>query len=172
MNSARLEIGNTMEDNTIKDTRNIFQLKRQNNQKKKIAYTAIKDEAIKERIISNLFEYEEEGCYKPVTVGSSGTSSYIKYESNGDRNKTLSIKEYLNSIRPRNDLKKFDTWKIQLTIAINFMSSEDNDEERAVHSKSDNIEIMFNDKSDEVIEEFFQLLSIMSRWTGNINERQ
>ena len=51
------------------------------------------------------------------------------------------------------------------------MPSEDNDEERAVHSKSDNIEIMFNDKSDEVIEEFFQLLSIMSRWTGNINER-
>ena len=91
MNSARLEIDNTMEDNTIKDTRNIFQLKRQNNQKKKIAYTAIKDEAIKERIIRNLFEYEEEGCYKPVTVGSSGTSSYIKYESNGDRNKTLSI---------------------------------------------------------------------------------
>ena len=31
MNSARLEIDNTMEDNTIKDTRNIFQLKRQNN---------------------------------------------------------------------------------------------------------------------------------------------
>ena len=30
MNSARLEIDNTMEDNTIKDTRNIFQLKRQN----------------------------------------------------------------------------------------------------------------------------------------------
>ena len=31
MSSARLEIDNTMEDNTIKDTRNIFQLKRQNN---------------------------------------------------------------------------------------------------------------------------------------------
>ena len=27
-----------------------------------------------------------------------------------------------------NDLKKFDTWKIELTGAINFMSSKDNDE--------------------------------------------
>ena len=32
-----------------------------------------------------------------------------------------------------NDLKKSDTQKIQLTIAINFMSSKDNDEERVMH---------------------------------------
>ena len=31
---------------------------------------------------------------------------------------------------------------IQLTIAINFMSSKDNNEERVMHSESDNIEIM------------------------------
>ena len=37
-------------------------------------------------------------------------------------------------------------WKIQLTIAINFMSSKSNDEERVMHSRSDNIEIMINDK--------------------------
>ena len=42
-------------------------------------------------------------------------------------------------------------WKIQLTLAINFISSEDNDEERAVHSKSVNKEI----KADKVIEELF-----------------
>ena len=39
---------------------------------------------------------------------------YIEYESNGDRNKTLSVEEYLNNIRPYlkdiiNDLKKSDT---------------------------------------------------------------
>ena len=38
-----------------------------------------------------------------------------------------------------NDLKKFDTWKIQLTIAISFISSKYNDEERIIHSKSDSI---------------------------------
>ena len=43
-------------------------------------------------------------------------------------------------------------------IANNFTSSKDNDEERAVHLKSDNIEIMIHDQADEVIEELFQSL--------------
>ena len=44
-----------------------------------------------------------------------------------------------------NSLKKPDTWKIQLTKTINFFSSEDdNDEERVMHLKKDNIEIMIH----------------------------
>ena len=39
---------------------------------------------------------------------------------------------------------------------------KDNDEERDMHSKSDNIEIMMNDKADEVIEELFK--SLLSRY--------
>ena len=35
------------------------------------------------------------------------------------------------------------------------MSSKYNDGERVMHSKSDNKEIMINDKEDEVIEELF-----------------
>ena len=42
-------------------------------------------------------------------------------------------------------------WKIQLTIANNFISSIDNYEENVMHSKSDNMEIMIKDKADEVI---------------------
>ena len=58
---------------------------------------------------------------------------------NSDKNKTLS-EEYLNKISSylkdiRNNLKKSDTWKIQLTIANNFISSIDNDEERVMHSE-------------------------------------
>ena len=34
-----------------------------------------------------------------------------------------------------------DTWKIQLTIAINFISSKDTDEERLINSRSDNINL-------------------------------
>ena len=73
------------------------------------------------------------------------------------------FEEYLNKIRPYlkdiiNNLKKSDTRKIQLTIAISFISSKDNDEERVLHSESDNVEIMINDKAHEVIEEPFQLL--------------
>ena len=36
------------------------------------------------------------------------------------------------------------------------MSSKDNDKERIMHSKSDNIEIMINDKVDEITEQLFQ----------------
>ena len=46
----------------------------------------------------------------------------------------IEIEEYLNKIRTYleniiNDLKKCDTWKIQLTIVINLISSKDADEE-------------------------------------------
>ena len=93
--------------------------------------------AIKDRILSdikNIFEHEEENCSKPVRVNNFWNNNYIEYESNGDRNKTLSIEEYVNKIRPYlkdviNDLKKSNTWKTQLTIANNFISSIDNDEE-------------------------------------------
>ena len=79
----------------------------------------------------------------------------IEYRSNNDRNRTLSVEEHLNRIRPYLkgiiNLKKYDTWKIQLTIAINFISSKDNGENRVMHLKSNNIEIMVNDEADEVI---------------------
>ena len=55
-----------------------------------------------------------------------------------------------------NDLRKSDTWKIQLTTAINLISSKDNDEERKMPSKSNEINIIINDKADEVIEELFE----------------
>ena len=38
----------------------------------------------------------------------------------------------------------------QLTIANNFIFSMDNDEERVMHSQSDDIEIMINDEADEL----------------------
>ena len=50
------------------------------------------------------------------------------------------MRQYLQDII--NNLKKSDTWKIQLTIANNFISSIDIDEELLMHSKSDNIEVM------------------------------
>ena len=86
-------------------------------------------------------------CYKPVREGSFWSRSYVEYESNGDKNKTLLIKEYLSKIRPYlkdiiYDIKKSDTWK---TIAINLTSSEGTDGECVMHSKSENIEIMIDD---------------------------
>ena len=39
---------------------------------------------------------EEDDSYKPIRVGSFWNNNYIEYESNGDRNKNLSLKEHLN----------------------------------------------------------------------------
>ena len=50
------------------------------------------------RDIKNLFKQEED-YYKLVIVGNFYRNNYIEYESNGDRNKTLSIEENLNKIR-------------------------------------------------------------------------
>ena len=77
---------------------------------------------------------EEKDYSKPVRVGNFWSNNYIEYESNRDRNKTLSVQEYLIETRTYLkyiiiDLKKSDTWNVQLTVAINFISSEDNDEE-------------------------------------------
>ena len=69
--------------------------------------------------------------------------------------KKLSVEEYLNKNSAYlkdiiNNLKKSDTWKIQLTIGNKFISSLDNDEERVIHSKSENTEVMINDEADKV----------------------
>ena len=41
-----------------------------------------------------------------------------------------------------------DTWKLQLTIAVIFVSSEDAEEERVIHSRSENMKITsYNDEN-------------------------
>ena len=153
MGNPRPEEEKIIKDTTIKDIRNLFRLEKETK--------AIKDRILRD--ITYLLEHEEEevNYYKPARVNNFSSNNYIEYKSNGDRNKTLPVEEYLKKISPYlkdviNNLKKSDTWKIQLTIANNFISSVDNDEVRAMHSKSDNIEIMINDEADEVIKDSFE----------------
>ena len=177
MNSPRSE-----EEKMIKGIRNLFRLERELN------YTAIKDirnplilnketKEIKYIIlwdIKNLFEHEEdeeENYYKPVRAKNIWRSNYIEYKSNGDINKRLSVEEYLNKVRPYlkdliNNVKKSDTWKIQLTIANNVISSLGNDEGGVTDSKSNNIKIMISDEADEVIKELFN--SLKNRYQNNL----
>ena len=51
---------------------------------------------------------------------------------------------------------------MQLTKAVNFVYSKHNNEKRVMHPKHDNIEIMINDKLEEVTKEHFQ--SLLSRY--------
>ena len=123
-----------------------------------------KNEAIKDKIINdirNLFEHEEEDYYKPVQIEIFWSNNFIEYESKGDRNKTGPIEGYLFKIRLYvkgilNNLQKSDTWKIELTVAINFVSSKDYYKKGVIQTKSNNIEAMINDKGDEVIEDLFE----------------
>ena len=123
-------------DTATEDIRNIFRIKKY-----------IKGiEAIVLRSIKKLFEYEkeEENYYKPVRVNNFWNNNYIKYESNGDKNNNLSLDEYLNKIKSYLkdiiiDLQSFDTWKIQVTIEIDFISSKDNEGKCEMYSDSNNI---------------------------------
>ena len=51
---------------------------------------------------------KEKNCYKPVRV-----NNYIEYKSNSNKNRILSVEEYLDKIRwytrDINDLKQCDT---------------------------------------------------------------
>ena len=173
-NLFRLEKLEKKNDTTIKDIRNLYRLEKENKVNKDITIKNIRmvfrlekeNKGIKDRIIRdlrNLFEYDEEDYYKPVILSNFWNDNYTECKGKGD-GKTLSVEEYLNKIKPYlkdiiKDLKKSDTWKIQLTIKINFISSKyDNDGEHEMHSKSDNIEIMMNDEADEIIEGHFELL--------------
>ena len=127
-------------ENTIRDIGNRFRLKKETK--------AIKDRILRD--VKNLFEdKDEENYHKPVRVSNFWSNNYIEYKSNEGRDKTVSVEKYLNKIGPYlkdiiYNLKKSDTRKIQLTITNNFISPKDKDEQRVMHSKSDNIEVMIN----------------------------
>ena len=67
------------------------------------------------KYIKNLFEHQEEEYYDELVRESNfWRKAYIEQDIKGDRNNTLSDKEYLNQIRPYlkdiiNNLKKSDT---------------------------------------------------------------
>ena len=105
-----LEHLRSKEENIIKDIKNLFRLKT------KLNYTAIKDirnlfrlkketKAIKDRIlrdIKNLVEHEEEekvNYNEQIRASNFLSNNYIEYESNGDRNKILSVEEYRNKTK-------------------------------------------------------------------------
>ena len=55
------------------------------------------------RELENLFtndDYNSDNYYKPVLVGSSFENNYEKYEIRGDKDKELSIKQYLYIVMP------------------------------------------------------------------------
>ena len=114
--------------------------------------------------VFNTFNGIDEDYYKPIKSNSAFNGNYIEYQSKGDKDKNLSIKEYLYMIitylrdiinfhkaHSSNDYKTEGEWKIQLTVEINFISPEDSDEIRIMHTKSDNIDILMGSETDDNI---------------------
>ena len=80
---SHLRLKKEIDGNTVKDIRNLFR------PKKKYLDRTIS-------YIGNLFEYEEENYYKPVRINNFWSNNYIEFESNSDKNKTLSVENCIN----------------------------------------------------------------------------
>ena len=140
----------------------------------------------------NLFNLSiDKDCYKPIRTNYDFTG-YIEYESNGDKDKdkTFSIVEYLNMIRPylrdiiNNhktqgkwkvhsgntviDYKTQGEWKIQLSMKINFMFSKDADEICTMHTMINNVEIMMCNEINEIIKKLFN--SLLQKYQEELEE--
>ena len=79
------------------------------------------------REIQNLFnKLIDEDYYKPIrNITVFDNNNYIEFESKGDKDKTLSVKEYHDMIRPFlsnmiNDHKTQGKWAIQLTVSNSY----------------------------------------------------
>ena len=146
------------EENIIKYKRNPFRLKEGlnctvNKDIRNLFKVEKETKEIEDGRLIDLFEHEKEekNYYKHISVNNFWSNNYIEYKSNSDRNRILSVEEfrpYLKDIT--NNLIKCGTWKIQLTAASNFISSTDNDEERVMHSKGDNMENVINEEAYKV----------------------
>ena len=114
-----------------------------------------------ENLFSNV-DNDDDGndYYKPILVEISFKNNYKYYESRGDKDKKLSVKQYLYKIIPylsdtinyrkaiRNESKE---WKIQINLRANFISSKDTRESRTFYVWSDNEEIRLGNETDDII---------------------
>ena len=95
-------------------------------------------------------------------MNESFNSNYKYYESRGDKEKRLSIKQYLNMITQYlydliNDHRIVRrVWKIQINMHVNFISSRDTGETRIYYVWSDNVSIMQGHDTDDIIREIFR----------------
>ena len=100
-NFYEIENKNLSESKTKQIEKNLFELEESLSKLKKYHYYDDAAEYKGIRHVRNLFKQsiDEDYC-KPIKTKSAFNGNYIEYESKGDRDKNLSLKEYLNMIRP------------------------------------------------------------------------
>ena len=119
-----------------------------------LGYHGIRDN---ENVFDNI---DDDDYYKPILVKSSFDENYKYYENRDDKDKKLSIEEYLDMIKPYlSDLinenkaieNSFNEWKIQANMRVNFVSSNDTGEIRTIFVLSDNEEIRLGNETDDIV---------------------
>ena len=107
---------------------------------------------------------DDDDC-KPILVENSFKENYKYYESRGNKDKKLSVEQYLDMIKPYlsnliNENRAIETssneWKIQINMHVNFVSSKDTGEIRTIfvwsENKYQNWEIILRNGSNFVFE--------------------
>ena len=130
-------------------------------------YKGIKD-------IEDLFKISiDKDYYKPKLTKCGYNNNYVQYESKGDKILTLSeyfsvIEKYLRELIEEYKCK--GEWKVQLTTEINFISLKPgSNETRIMHTRSDNVEIMFGDDYNDIIEQLFR--SLLQKYEKNLQNK-
>ena len=112
------------------------------------------------RDIEYVFDNIDDDYYKPILVKGSFNENYKYYESRGDKDKKLSIEQYLDRIKPYlSDLinenkaleNNLDEWKVQINMSVNFVSFNDTGEIRTIFVLSDNEEIRLGNETDDIV---------------------
>ena len=108
-----------------------------------------------------MFDNDNDDDYhKPILVESSFKDGYKYYESRGDKDKKLSVKQYLYKIvLYLSDLINYhkairnnsNEWKIQINMNVNFVSSKDTAGTRTIFVWSDNEEIRSGNETDDIV---------------------
>ena len=154
-------IRNKLKDKIIRDTWTLYETEEEKKERKDLEKKKEHNERVnKDGIIRDIMAHfeQEEDYYELKRVYNFWKNNYMGYESNSDKNRNLSLDENLNKIEtyPRDiiiNLQNSDKWEIQLAIAINFISSKDTEEERVMHSNSDNMKFTSWDDANEVVDE-------------------
>ena len=123
-----------------KTSKNIKEIRRENNDNNEII-----------RDLRALYESEEDYYELQKTKGGFN-DDYIEYGSNGDRDKRLSIQEYLNMVRP-------------------YLSNiiDDHKDTSTMHIENQNIITLTGYEADDIIEKLFE--SLLEKYQQGLEEK-
>ena len=107
--------------------------------------------------------FNDDVYYKPTEVKSSFKGNYVKYESNGDKDCSLTISFYFWKVEPFlsgliDFYKTIGEWKIQLSTLVKFITDNNDDKGLILHTKSDNVEIMRGIDTKTIVMKLFGTL--------------